>query len=236
MTKVGVILSGCGFLDGSEIYEAVLTLLALDRAGATIVALAPDVEAAEVVNHYTGEESRGQVRDVLAESARIVRGKITSINEVSAHDIDALIIVGGFGAAKNLSTFVNDGVGATINPGVERLISEIVALGKPLGAMCIAPTLVALALRNRENAAPPILTIGNDLKTLTALEAWGARHEVAAVDQICIDERNRIVTTPAFMLANGPAEAESGINKLVDHVLGMVREMNTTYRGDAASA
>jgi enhancing lycopene biosynthesis protein 2 len=236
MTKVGVILSGCGFLDGSEIYEAVLTLLALDRAGATIVALAPDVEAAEVVNHYTGEETRGEARSVLAESARIVRGKVTSINEVSAHDIDALILVGGYGAARNLSTFANDGVDATINPGVERLISEVVALGKPLGAMCIAATLVALALRTRENATPAILTIGDDSTTLLAIESWGARHQVTTVDQICIDERNRIVTTPAFMLANGPAEAEAGINKLVDHVLSLAREMNATYRGDAVSA
>lgn len=237
MTKVGVILSGCGFLDGSEIYEAVLTLLALDRAGVTIVAMAPDVEAALVVNHYNGEETRGETaRSVLAESARLVRGKITSINEISVHDIDALILVGGFGAARNLSTFANDGVGATINPGVERLISETVGLGKPLGAMCIATTLVALALRGRENATAPILTIGDDLKTLTTLEAWGARHQVTSVDQICIDEQNRIVTTPAFMLADGPAEAETGINKLVEQVVGMARAMNTTYRGDAVSA
>ena len=234
MTKVGVILSGCGHLDGSEISEAVLTLLALDRAGALVVALAPDVEAANVVNHYTGEESRLETRGVLAESARLVRGKITSLTEVSAHDLDALILVGGFGAVKNLCTFANDGAGATINPDVERLISEMVGLGKPLGAMCVAPVVVALALRHRQNASPAILTIGDDLKTLTVLEGWGARHQKTSVDQICIDEGNRIVTTPAFMLAQGPAEAETGINKLVDQVLSMAREMAATYRGDAA--
>jgi enhancing lycopene biosynthesis protein 2 len=233
MTKVGVILSGCGYLDGSEISEAILTLLALDRAGATVVALAPDVEAAEVRNHYTGEEVRGETRDVLAEAARLVRGKITALGEVSAHDIDALILVGGFGAAKNLCTFANDGVNATINPGVERLVSEVVALGKPLGAMCIAPVVVALALRNRANANPPILTIGNDAATAAALEAWGARHQVTSVDQICIDEGNGIVSTAAYMLAEGPAEAETGINKLVEHVLTVAGKTHALYQGNA---
>jgi enhancing lycopene biosynthesis protein 2 len=233
MTKVGVILSGCGHLDGSEISEAILTILALDRAGVTIVALAPDVEAAQVTNHYNGEEMRGQSRDVLAEAARLVRGKITSLNEVSAHDLDALIVVGGFGAAQNLCTFANDGVNATINPGVERLISETAALGKPIGAMCIAPVVVALALKNRANATPPILTVGSDPDTIAAIESWGAKHQVTSVDQICIDEGNRIVTTAAFMLATGPAQAETGINKLVEHVLGIAADTKAYFRNNA---
>ncbi|RYG72509.1 isoprenoid biosynthesis protein ElbB, partial [bacterium] len=226
MTKVGVILSGCGYLDGSEINEAVLTFLALDRAGAEVVALAPDVEASDVLNHYTGEEMRGESRDVLAEAARLVRGKISSISEVPAHDLDGLIIVGGFGAAKNLCTFAKDGVDAVVNPGVERLVSEVAALGKPLGAMCIAPVVVALSLRNRANATPPILTIGNDADTAASLESWGAKHQVTTVDQVCIDEGNRIVSTAAYMLATGPAQAETGINKLVDYVLSTAGATN----------
>ncbi len=234
MTKVGVILSGCGFLDGSEISEAVLTLLALERGGAEVVALAPDVEAAHTVNHYSGEEVRGESRGVLAESARIVRGKITSINEISAHDIDALVLVGGFGAVKNLCTYANDGANATINSGVERLVSEVVALGKPLGSMCAASMVVALALRGRENASPAILSFGNDARMTLDVESLGAHHQVTTVDQICIDERNRIVSTPAFMLTHSTAQAEIGISKLVERVLGMAREMSATYRGDAA--
>lgn len=234
MLKVGVILSGCGYLDGSEISEAVLTFLALDRAGATAMALAPDVDAENVIDHYKGGETRGQgggeTRSVLTESARIVRGKITSLHEVSAHDIDALILVGGFGAVKNLCTFADDGVGASINPHVARLVSEVVALGKPLGAMCIASVLVALALRGREVGSAPILTIGDDLKTLTAIESWGARHQTTTVDQICIDEANRIVSTPAFMLADGPAQAEIGINKLVERVLAMANQTSKELR------
>ncbi len=233
MTKVGVILSGCGFLDGSEINEAVLTFLALDRAGATAIALAPDVDSSDVINHYKGEETRhggGDSRSVLAESARIVRGKITSLHAVSAHDIDALIVVGGFGAVKNLCTFANDGIGATINPEVERLISEVVSLKKPLGAMCIAPVVVALALRSRVGGSAPILTIGDDLKTLTAIETWGARHQKTTSTQICIDEANQIVSTPAYMLATGPAEAEIGITKLVEHVLAMATRISDQLR------
>lgn len=234
MIKVGVILSGCGYLDGSEIYEAVLTLLALDKAGATTVALAPDVDGAVTMDHYKGEEVRGaggtQTREVLAESARIVRGKVTALGEVSAHDIDALILVGGFGAVKNLCTFATDGVGASINPDVARLISETVALSKPVGSMCIASVVVALALRTREVGSAPILTIGNDLKTLTVMESWGARHQAVNVDQICIDEANKLVSTPAFMLASSPAQAEVGINKLVAQVLAMATKNSDELR------
>lgn len=247
MTKVGVILSGCGLLDGSNITEAVLTFLALDRNGAEIVALAPDVEAAQTINHYSGAEVRGEShgvlagesgesRGVLAESARLVRGKITSAHEVSAHDIDALILVGGHGAIRNLCTYANDGTGATLNSDVERLVAEVVALGKPLGAMSEATVVVALALQTRQNASPAILSAGNDARLTLDLEALGARHQITTVDQICIDERNRIVTTAGYLLAHGPAQAETGINKLVEHVLSMTREMSAALgEGTAVS-
>ncbi len=237
MIKVGVILSGCGYLDGSEISEAVLTLLALEKAGATIVAMAPDVDSSDTIDHYKGESVRSaggvQTREVLAESARIVRGKISSLQEISAHDLDALILVGGFGAVKNLCTFASDGAGARINPEVGRLISESVALGKPVGSMCIASVVVALALRSRTVGTAPILTIGNDQKTLTAMESWGARHQVVGVDQICIDEANKLVSTPAFMLAGSAAEAETGINKLVNQVVAMATQISAELRDNA---
>ena len=187
MTKVGVLLSGCGVEDGSEIYEAVLTLLALDRAGAQILAMAPDIEQAHTVNHYSGQETRAtDVRDVLAEAARIVRGKIVSINEVSAHDIDALIIPGGYGAVKNLCTYATHGLDATVNPGVARLISEVNGLGKPIGALCIAPMVVALALRESETKTPLLLTVGNDAHVALNLTKLGLHHRETAVDEICV--------------------------------------------------
>ena len=138
MAKVGVLLSGCGVFDGSEIHEAVLTLLTLDRAGAEIVCMAPNMDQAHVINHLT-QEVMNEKRNVLVESARIARGEIKDLQEVQAPDIDALIIPGGFGAAKNLSDFAFKGTAATVHPEVERLLNDMVAAGKPVGAICIAP-------------------------------------------------------------------------------------------------
>lgn len=226
MPRIGVLLSGCGVQDGSEIYESVLTILALERAGAEVHAMAPDIEQAHVINHYTGAEVRtgeiggGATRSVLAESARIVRGKIVSITEVSSHDIDALIIPGGYGAVKNLCTFAADGENATVNHDVARLVQELNGLGKPIGAICAAPIPVALALREKA----PTLTIGNDGSTALGLTRIGAQHVEAGVNDIHVDQRNKIVSTPAFMLAESASEAEAGITKLVNQVLQMVQE------------
>lgn len=220
--KVGVILSGCGVEDGSEIYEAVLTILALEKGGAHVQAIAPDIEQAHVVNHYTGEESRNDSsRSVLVESARIVRGKIMAAGEVSSHELDALILVGGYGAVKNLSSFSAAAENATVNADVERLIREMNGLGKPIGAMCAAPYVVALALRDKN----PTLTVGTDGSASLSLVRIGVQHALTQVDEICIDTQNKIVTTAAFMLAQTVSEAEPGITKLVNQVLTMAREI-----------
>ena len=225
MAKVGVLLSGCGVQDGSEIYESVLTILALEKAGADVVALAPDVPQAHVVNHYKGQEEREIVplggghggRNVLAESARIVRGKITGVEQVSAHDLDALVIVGGYGVVKNLCTFASDGVDATVNPDIERLIVEMNGLGKPIGAMCAGPILVALCLRGKAVS----LTVGNEASTALALTRLGAHHVTSNVDEIHTDTTNKIVSTAAFFSAQSVSEAEPGIYALVNRVLAM---------------
>lgn len=239
MPKVGVILSGCGVEDGSEIYEAVLTILALERGGATVQAIAPDIEQAQVVNHYTGSEDRAgflgagrETRSVLVESARIVRGKIMAAGEVSSHDLDALILVGGYGAVKNLCSYAADGENATVNPDVARLIQEMNGLGKPIGAMCVGPIVVALALRGKN----PVLTIGNDGSTALGLTRIGATHAVTAVDQIYVDANNNIVSTAAFMLAGSASEAEPGITKLVNEVLQRARQLGPGHGGDASTA
>ena len=226
MPKVGVLLSGCGVLDGSEVYESVLTILALERAGADVAAIAPDIEQAEVLNHYRGTELRtgetgGPERSVLAESARIVRGKITSLTEVSAHDFDALIIPGGYGVVKNLCTYAEDGDKARVDENVKRLIVEMVSLGKPIGAICIAPVLIALCVGDRA----PSLTVGSDAKTAVDLQRFGASHTATALNEIHVDEKLNIVSTPAFLLANHAIEAEPGINKLVSKVLELAAQM-----------
>lgn len=217
--KVGVLLSGCGVQDGSEVYEAVLTILALERGGATVQAIAPDVAQKDVINHYTGDETRLEARNVLTEAARIVRGKIISATEVSAHDLDALIIPGGYGAVKNLCSYASEGAEASVNPEVDRLVQEINGLGKPIGAICVGPVVVALALRQKK----PTLTVGNDGPVALDIMRIGGAHKVTAVGDIYVDEANGIVTTAAFMLAATASEAEPGITKLVNQVLQMAR-------------
>ena len=219
MAKVGVLLSGCGVFDGTEIHEAVLTLLALDRAGAEIVCMAPNVEQAHVINHLT-QEVTAEKRNVLVESARIARGEIKDLKDVQAGDLDALIRPGGFGAAKNLSDFAFKGPEATVHPEVKRLLNDLAAAGKPIGAICIAPVVLALALGK---LCRPELTIGNDPGTAQAIEAAGAKHVARAVDEIHIDAANNLVSTPAYMLGPGIADIAPGIEKLVAAVLARVK-------------
>jgi enhancing lycopene biosynthesis protein 2 len=214
MAKIGVLLSGCGVFDGSEIHEAVLTLLALDRAGAEIVCLAPNVEQAHVIDHLTQKET-GEKRNVLVESARIARGEVKDLKDVKAADLDGLTIPGGFGAAKNLSDFAFKGQDATVLPDVQRLLSEMVAAGKPVGAICIAPATLTKALSDKK----PEVTIGNDSATAAAIEAMGGKHKTCTVDMIHVDEANRIVSTPAYMLGPSIKNVAEGIEKLVAKVL-----------------
>jgi len=217
MAKIGVLLSGCGVNDGSEIHEAVVTLLALDRAGAETVCMAPDVDQFDVVNHLTGEAT-GEKRNVLVESARIARGNIKDISKVQAADIDGLIIPGGFGAAKNLSDFAVKGKDAVVNEDVKRLLNDMVSAGKPVGAICIAPSTLTKALEGIN----PEVTIGNDIGTAGAIEAMGGRHKECSVDMIHVDSNNKLVTTPAYMLGPGIKDVAVGIEKLVNKVLELV--------------
>lgn len=216
MKKIGVVLSGCGFRDGSEIHEAVFTLLAIDQAGAEAVCLAPDVELSEV-NHLTMEPT-GTKRKVLLESARIARGKIKDIKTVKASELDALILPGGFGAALNLCDFAQKGAAASVNPDVARLVKEIHSAKKPIGAICIAPALVAAILGKD---AGPTLTIGNDAGTAAEIEKTGARHKDCPVTEFVVDKEQKIVTTPAYMLANRISETYEGISKCVKAVIEM---------------
>lgn len=214
-TKVAVILSGCGVYDGSEIHESVLTLLALDRAGAQVQCVAPDITQKHVIDHTKGEEMLDEDRNVMVEASRISRGDIQPLDSVSADDYDAFIYAGGFGAAKNLSSYAFDGPNYDVDPGVVDLIQAAHAAGKPQGFMCIAPVLAARAL----GQSGVLLTIGNDAETAAALEGKGAQHIDCAVDAIVTDDANRVVSTPAYMLAQSITDAESGINQLVTEVL-----------------
>ncbi len=221
MARVGVCLSGCGVFDGTEIHEAVLVLLALDRAGAEADCFAPDVEQMHVVDHKTGRPAEGESRNVLVESARIARGKIRPASEVRAKEIDALIFPGGFGAAKNLCDFAARGPGCAAEPQVARILGEMLEAGKPVGAICISPAVVAAVVKAAGGRVE--LTIGNDQETAAALEKMGVKHVACPVGDIHIDEGRNVVSTPAYMLAGSIREAAEGIEKLVRTVLERCR-------------
>jgi enhancing lycopene biosynthesis protein 2 len=216
--KVAVILSGSGVYDGAEIHESVITLLRLDQRGAQVQCFAPNIAQLHVINHLTGEEMP-ETRNVLVESARIACGNIKDIREADVEDFDALIVPGGFGAAKNLSNFAIEGAGCTVQPEVLALTEAFAEAGKPVGLMCISPALAAKIY------GPGVTcTIGNDADTATAMNKMGATHEDCAVSEIIEDKARKLVTTPAYMLAQNISEAASGINKLVDRVLELTHE------------
>ena len=216
--KVAVILSGCGVYDGAEIHESVITLLRLDQRGAQVQCFAPNISQLHVINHLTGDEMP-ESRNVLVESARIARGNIKDIREANVEDFDALIVPGGFGAAKNLSNFAIEGAGCTVQPDVLALTEAFAEAGKPVGLICISPALAAKIY------GPGVTcTIGNDADTAAAMNKMGATHADCAVTDIVEDKARKLVSTPAYMLAQSISEAASGINKLVDRVLELTHE------------
>ncbi|KYQ98240.1 isoprenoid biosynthesis protein [Serratia plymuthica] len=216
MKNVGVVLSGCGVYDGAEIHEAVLTLLALDRARAQAVCFAPDKSQLHVINHLTGDEVPEE-RNVLVESARIARGKIRPLSQADAGQLDALIVPGGFGAAKNLSSFASEGAECWIDKDLAKLTQQMYKANKPIGFMCIAPALLPKLLDQQVR-----LTIGNDPDLGEVIDAMGGEPVICPVDDIVVDIENKVVTTPAYMLAKSIGEAADGIDKLVSRVLDLV--------------
>lgn len=214
--KIGVVLSGCGVMDGAEIHESVLTLLALSKAGIEAVCMAPDMDQMHVIDHLTGKET-GEKRNVLVESARIARGKIQNVKNVKASDVDALIFPGGYGAAKNLCDFAVRGAACKAQPDVARLASEVHQAGKPLGFICIAPALAGKIFEGGKLK----LTIGNEKEPAAEIVKMGHEHEACTVREISVDKKSRIVSTPAYMLAQNIAEAAEGIEKLVKEVNAM---------------
>src|SRR5512143_1224432 len=206
--KIGVILSGCGVYDGAEIHEAVLTLLSLDRRGAEAVVCAPDAPQMHVVDHRSGQVEAGASRNVLVESARIARGAIRDVATVTAEERDGLVLPGGVGAAKNLSDFAVKGAACSVHPEVARLVREVHAQGKPVGALCIAPAVVAKVLGSER----PRLTIGTDEATAKGLEAMGATHVACAVTELAVDRERKLVSTPAYMLGQRISEVAEGID------------------------
>ncbi|MDH3328880.1 MAG: isoprenoid biosynthesis glyoxalase ElbB [Desulfobulbaceae bacterium] len=209
---IGVILSGCGHQDGAEIHEATLTLWAIHKHGSDFQCFAPDIPQHHVLNHITGQEMNEQ-RNVLIESARIARGKIKDIRQFNPVEFDALILPGGVGAAKNLCTYAFEGPDCSVNPDLERIIKAMHDAGKPIGALCIAPVILAKVLGSVE------LTTGRDKSTAANISQMGARHTSTGHGEIVVDRTNRVVTTPCYMLQSRVDQIAEGAEKLVLAVL-----------------
>ncbi len=228
MARVGVILSGCGVFDGSEIHEAVLTLLALDRAGVQYQCLAPNKPQTDVVNHLTKQPVSGETRNVLVESARIARGNIKDLATVAPEEFDAVVLPGGYGAAKNLCDYAAQGAKCQLDPAVQKFLAAAHKAGKVIGAICISPVLIARAFGKGNN---PKITIGTDPDTANHIEAMGAEHISCPVDDFVVDADARIVTTPAYMLARSIKEAADGIERLVHEVVKLIKARKPVAAG-----
>ncbi|MDE7338695.1 MAG: isoprenoid biosynthesis glyoxalase ElbB [Bacteroidales bacterium] len=193
MKCFAIVLSGCGVYDGSEIGEAMMTMLALDEAGCRYEVFAPDKPQFHVVDHLKGEPAK-ESRNVLTESARIARGKVRPLSEYKAENYDGLIFPGGFGAAKNLCTFAFDGAGMTVDAEVEHVVNETRKAGKPLAAMCIAPVILGRLIAGVQ------VTVGHDEATNEALRQMGAEPKNVFGPEVVHDAKNNVFTTPCYML------------------------------------
>lgn len=213
MKNIAIILSGCGVFDGAEIHESVLTMLALEEKQASFQCFAPDISQHHVINHINGEEM-AETRNVLIEAARIARGNIKPVSQLTADDFDALIFPGGFGAAKNLCDFAFKGADCQIEAATLKAATTFVAAKKPIGFICIAPAMIPKILGSDIQ-----LTIGDDAETAKQINAMGGKHVDCAVNHIVIDGEHKVVSTPAYMLAENLSQAAAGIRKLVSQVL-----------------
>jgi enhancing lycopene biosynthesis protein 2 len=221
--KIAVLLAGCGHLDGAEVREAVLTLLALDQHGAAYQCIAPNADQFHVINHRTGEPVSGAVRNILEESSRIARlGQCLDLAQATVADYDGLVMPGGYGVAKNHCSFAFKGADADVRPDVAAFVCSFFDAKKPVGAICIAPALVALALHQAHQSAT--LTLGNDAGCAAALTQLGQHHQdTPNAREIVVDEAHKLITTPAYMFDDARlADVFVGIERCVAEVLKRV--------------
>ena len=225
--KIAIVLSGCGVYDGSEIHEASAACVAISRAGLQPVFYSVDQPQHHQINHITGENDENSRRNVLVESARIARGSVQKISELTVEAVDAVVFPGGFGAAKNLSSFATNPE-PTVDPEVARVLREFVSAGKPLGLCCIAPILAALVL-SKEDGIPIKVTLGQRsgegwpyAATIDKAIEFGAEHEEKTVEEVCIDEERKIVTTPAFMFDAEFHQVHDGVSSMIQAVIDLI--------------
>ena len=215
MKKFAIVLSGCGVYDGAEIHEAVTAMLAICRKGHSYQIFAPDIPQYHVLNHITGEEM-SEKRNVMIESARIARGNIKDLKTFDPSEYDALLFAGGFGAAKNLSDFAFKGNEFVVIDQVSNVIRATHNAGKPIGAMCVSPVLIAYVIKGVE------LTLGGKCGASDAAEVHGAIHKVTTHGEVTIDRKNKVATTPCYMLDATIAQVAEGAENLVNELISLM--------------
>ncbi|HOF16997.1 MAG TPA: isoprenoid biosynthesis glyoxalase ElbB [Bacteroidales bacterium] len=212
MKKFAVIISGCGNMDGAEIHETLMTLLAIEKKECEYELFAPDKEQHHVINHLTKKEMP-EKRNMLVEAARIARGNIKDISAFSIKNFDAVVFPGGYGVAKNFFTYAFDGINAKVLPEIEKIIKDTHAAGKPIGALCISPVLIAKVLGD------VTVTIGHDKNTTDDIISMGANHINSAPTDVVSDRKNKIFTTPCYMLNAHLVEIAEGVENLIETML-----------------
>ena len=215
MKNFAVVLSGCGVYDGAEIHESVTAMLAICRKGHKYQVFAPDILQFHVINHLTGE-AMPEERNVMVEAARIARGNVQNLSAFDASKYDALLFTGGFGAAKNLSDFAFKDKNYTVIEQVSAVIKAMHSAGKPIGAMCVAPVLVADVIKGVE------LTLGAVCPASEAAQIHGAKHVVTTHGEVAIDKKNKVATTPCYMLEANIAQVAEGAENIVEELLNLM--------------
>lgn len=217
--KFAIVLSGTGRADGSEIHEATCAMLSIDCIGATYQCFAPNIKQAVVINHLNGQKMNEE-RNVLVESARLARGNILDLKDYNPSDYDGIVFPGGLGAVTNWCDFSASGVECDVDFGVRKAIIQSYEKGIVIGAMCIAPVLIAKVLGSKGVH----VTIGNNQNVIDAIVRTGAVHEEQSVMGVCVDEENRVVTTPAYMLANSIKEVCEGADNMIKAMVQLIEK------------
>jgi enhancing lycopene biosynthesis protein 2 len=225
--NIGVLLSGNGVYDGAELQETVFVLAAIDRNGATAMCMAPNVEQHHVINHLTGEEMPER-RNVLVEAARVARGAIRDVETVGAEELDAIVLPGGFGTAKNLTSWAFDGPSGSVHDGTAKLLRSMHAAGKPIVGLCMAPVVIAKSFQGHNIQAT--LTVGSaqeaspyDIAGINqGVEATGAIAKAATLREIVIDNSNRVITAPCYMMEGSISQIQKNINQALDSLFEML--------------
>lgn len=215
MKKFAMILSGCGQHDGSETHETILTLLAMDRAGVEWQAFAPDIVNNNIINHVTNDPLENESRNVLLESARLVRGKIKPLVELNVSDFDAVVFPGGMGAVTVLCDWLEKKSDFTFNADVARLIKDAKVLKKPMGFICIAPMMITKIYADAK------FTIGNDKELAQEIANSGCEHVDCLASEAVVDSKNKLVSTPANMLKTNISVVAEGIDKLIKELINL---------------